>query len=93
MSIALGTKIRELRTVKKLTLRQVAEAIGVSAAFMSDLEHGRRNTDRLAALAAVLEVDITVLQELDDRSGDRIARLEARVSMLEQRILMGTWRA
>ncbi len=37
-----GERLRELRRAKGVTQREMAEAIGVSAAYLSALEHGRR---------------------------------------------------
>ena len=37
-----GAKLRELRAARGVTLKAMAEAIGVSAAYLSALEHGRR---------------------------------------------------
>ena len=37
-----GAKLRELRRQRGVTLRQMAEGLGVSAAYLSALEHGRR---------------------------------------------------
>ena len=42
-NIATGSAMRQRRMKKGHTLRAVANAIGVSAAFLSDLELGRRN--------------------------------------------------
>lgn len=39
-----GARLRELRAAKKITLRAMAEGLGVSAAYLSALEHGRRGT-------------------------------------------------
>lgn len=39
---ATGAKARELREAKKKSLRKTAIALGVSAAYLSDLELGRR---------------------------------------------------
>ncbi len=38
----LGQKIRELRRQKGVSQKQMAAALGVSAAYLSALEHGRR---------------------------------------------------
>jgi len=38
----LGTRIRKLRLKADITLREMARRVGVSAAHMSDVEHGRR---------------------------------------------------
>ncbi len=37
-----GEKLRELRRAKGVTQRDMARALGVSAAYLSALEHGRR---------------------------------------------------
>lgn len=62
----LGEKIRELRIAKGITLRGLARAIGVSAPFLSDVEHGRRRPteDRLDAMANVLGCKPSELEDL-----------------------------
>ena len=37
-----GEKIRKLRADRGITLRQMSQAIGVSSAYLSALEHGKR---------------------------------------------------
>ena len=37
-----GVRIRELRKRKKVTLKEMAAALGVSSAYLSALEHGKR---------------------------------------------------
>ena len=37
-----GEKIRELRKVKKISLKKMSEDLGVSSAYFSALEHGHR---------------------------------------------------
>jgi len=37
-----GLKLRELRTQRGLTLKEMAEALNLSSAYLSALEHGRR---------------------------------------------------
>jgi transcriptional regulator with XRE-family HTH domain len=37
-----GERMRKLRTERGITLQQMAKAIGVSAAYLSALEHGKR---------------------------------------------------
>jgi transcriptional regulator with XRE-family HTH domain len=37
-----GEKLRRLRTERGITLREMAAAIGVSSAYLSALEHGKR---------------------------------------------------
>jgi transcriptional regulator with XRE-family HTH domain len=38
----LGRKIRELRAARGIALKEMAAALGVSSAYLSALEHGRR---------------------------------------------------
>lgn len=63
----LGEAVRLLRTEQRMTLRALAEKIGVSAPFLSDLEHGRRQTNQYDALAEALGVDVEELRGLDGR--------------------------
>lgn len=65
--VSLGEAVRLLREGQRLTLRALAEKVGVSAPFLSDLEHGRRQTDRYAQLAGALGVDEEELRQLDAR--------------------------
>ena len=37
-----GMKVRELRKTREITLKKMAEELGVSAAYFSALEHGHR---------------------------------------------------
>lgn len=64
---SLGEAVRILREDQGLTLRALAEKVGVTAPFLSDLEHGRRQTDRYEKLAAALNVPVDELRELDSR--------------------------
>ena len=65
----LGQRIRELRQEKDLSLRELATKIGVSSAFMSDVELGRRNPSdqHMASIAHVLETSLEELQQFDTR--------------------------
>lgn len=65
----LGERIRELREEQDLSLRELAKQIGVSAAFMSDVELGRRypSDKHMRAIAQVLDTSLDDLQEYDTR--------------------------
>jgi len=66
----LGQRIRELREGKDLSLREFAKKLGgLSAAFLSDVELGRRHpSDKvLAEMARVLETSLEDLQKYDTR--------------------------
>jgi transcriptional regulator with XRE-family HTH domain len=65
----LGQKIRELREEKDLSLREFAKKIGVSAAFLSDIELGRRYPSKkiLPSISKNLGIDINDLSNYDTR--------------------------
>ncbi len=59
MASALGVRLRRLREAKKLTLQQVADAVGCTKAYIWELEmkDGQRPTaERVQALAKLLGV-------------------------------------
>lgn len=63
----IGTRIRALRTAKKLTLQQVADEFGISRASVSEWESGRSKPDaaKLAKLALLLHTTVLYLLEGD----------------------------
>jgi transcriptional regulator with XRE-family HTH domain len=66
----LGQRIRELREAKDLSLREFAKKLGgLSAAFLSDIELGRRHpSDKvLAEMARVLGTTVEDLKTYDTR--------------------------
>jgi len=63
----LGEAIRSLREAQGMTLRGLAEKVGVTPPFLSDLEHDRRKTDRLEKFAEVLGASVEDLRRLDTR--------------------------
>jgi transcriptional regulator with XRE-family HTH domain len=65
----LGQRLRELREAKDLSLRELAKKLDVSAAFLSDVELGRRfpSADVLAKMAKILEVTTDELKAFDTR--------------------------
>lgn len=64
---ALGQAIREAREAKGISLRKLAAAVGLSAPFMSDLEHGRRSTNKLPQIAKALGLPVADLQRIEAR--------------------------
>jgi transcriptional regulator with XRE-family HTH domain len=59
MASAFGARLRRLREAKKLTLQQVADAVGCTKAYIWELEmkDGQRpSAERVQALAKVLGV-------------------------------------
>jgi len=66
----LGKKIRELREEKDLSLRELARKLGVTAAFLSDIELGRRYpSDKvLSDMAKELGTSLENLRSHDTRA-------------------------
>lgn len=66
----LGQKIRELRDQKDISLREMAKRLDLSAAFLSDLELGRRypSDEVLKNIAKILHVKFDELKDLDPRA-------------------------
>ena len=69
-STAFGSRLRELREGKKISLRELAKKIGVSGAFLSDIELGRRfpSTDNIKLLAREIGVPVEELSSYDFRA-------------------------
>lgn len=65
----LGPRIRELRDKRDLSLRELAKKLGCSAAFLSDIELGRRypSEKNLKDLAHILNVPYDELKAHDSR--------------------------
>lgn len=67
----LGQRIRELREAKDFSLREFAKGLGgLSAAFLSDVELGRRHPSEavLADMARCLGTTIDDLKKYDSRA-------------------------
>lgn len=56
----IGQKVKDLRTQKNLTLKEVSEATGISIGFLSQFERGMSTIaiDSLSKIAKTLEVDL-----------------------------------
>jgi len=70
MSKPLGTRIREIREERDLSLREFAKKLGdISPAHVSDVELGRRfpSDDLLTKMARLLSVPFEELKKLDLR--------------------------
>ena len=69
MNITLGEKIKKLRQEASLSLRQLAEKVGKTPPFISDIELGRRypSEEVLEEIAKVLKADVAELKKLDTR--------------------------
>ena len=66
----LGEKIRELRVERDISLREFARDLDVSAAFLSDIELGRRfpSDELLTSIARKLRTPLDEFRALDNRA-------------------------
>lgn len=62
----LGQAVYHARNERRLTIRQLADRVGVSAPFICDIEHDRRATNKLTELAEALDIPYG---ELEKRAG------------------------
>jgi|SRR3984893_1010613 transcriptional regulator with XRE-family HTH domain len=74
MTETFGEAVRRQRLAKGLGVRELARALGLSASYISDIEHDRRTPSEivLRALAHVLGADTDVLMTLSGRLGDEV---------------------
>jgi transcriptional regulator with XRE-family HTH domain len=68
-----GARLRALRAERGLTLRALAEALQVSTAYLSALEHGKRGSPSAGLVHQVNEYFGLIWDEAEDLS--RLARL------------------
>ncbi len=68
-----GVRLRELRAERGISLKEMAAALGVSAAYLSALEHGRRGRPTHALVVAVCASLNIIWDEADELM--RLARL------------------
>lgn len=75
----LGKKLRDLRAQRDVSLKEMAEAIGVSAAYLSALEHGNRGKPTWFLLQRMIQYfniiwdEAEELQRLSELSDPRIS--------------------
>ncbi|MFL5960544.1 MAG: helix-turn-helix domain-containing protein [Gaiellaceae bacterium] len=76
----LGERLRAIRLLRRLTLREVADAAGVSESFVSQLERGRSGASvaTLQRLAAAVGIEISDLFAGEAHSGPRVLRVQER---------------
>lgn len=80
-----GSRIKELRTERAMTLSALAAAAGIGKGSLSEIESGSRNPTlaTLYAVAGPLGVPLTTL--LDDRVGARVASDGVTARLLDAR--------
>lgn len=70
-----GEHVRRLREQASKSMRAMADAVGVSVVYISDIERGRRNPpqgEKLARMAQCLEVDVNDLEEIAAKERRRV---------------------
>ena len=97
-----GERLRELRRAKGVSQKQMAASLGVSAAYLSALEHGRRGVPSWAMVQKIIGYfnviwdDAEELQRLAETSDPRVvidtaglsAKATALANLLAARIAM-----
>lgn len=74
----LGEHLKQLRVQKSVSQKEMAKAIGVSPAYLSALEHGKRGTPSYAVLQRIVGYfnviwdDAEKLQKLAELSNPRV---------------------
>ncbi|UFU03177.1 helix-turn-helix domain-containing protein [Ruania suaedae] len=79
----IGDRLRELRRARQLTLRALAEATGLSAALLSQIENGKTDpsVETLRRLAKVFDSDLADLFREPDAPAVHISRPGERFRM------------
>lgn len=68
-----GAKLRELRASRAITLKQMAEGLQISAAFLSALEHGKRGRPSPILVRQICGFFHIIWDEADEL--ERLARI------------------
>nr|WP_306264188.1 helix-turn-helix domain-containing protein [Pararhizobium sp. IMCC3301] len=61
-----GQKLRELRSQKEVTLKHMADELGVSSAYLSALEHGHRGTPGWLMLQRIIAYFNLIWDDAED---------------------------
>ncbi|MEZ5841673.1 MAG: helix-turn-helix transcriptional regulator [Hyphomicrobiales bacterium] len=70
-----GEKLRRMRAERRLSLKQMAAALGVSSAYLSALEHGRRGTPTFQLVQRIIQYFNVIWDETEELQ--RLAALSA----------------
>ena len=78
--LEVGERLRAIRLLRRLTLRDVADAAGVSESFVSRLERGRSSASvaTLQRLAGAVGIEISDLFAGEREAGPRVLRHDER---------------
>ncbi|APF36053.1 Transcriptional regulator, contains XRE-family HTH domain [Chelatococcus sambhunathii] len=76
-----GERVRAMRAERGLTLKDMADALGVSSAYLSALEHGKRGRPSWPLLQAIIQYFNVIWDEADELQ--RLAELSAPRSVID----------
>jgi transcriptional regulator with XRE-family HTH domain len=98
----LGQRLRQMRTARNISLKDMATALRVSSAYLSALEHGRRGKPTFALLQRIIAYfnviwdDAEELQRLAELSDPKVsintAGLPPEATELANRLALGIGR-
>lgn len=80
-----GKKIKEIRLSKGLSISKLAEIIGISKGYLSDIEKGAKtnpSTELLERIANALDVTVSDLFEKSTDENDKLDDLEEDMKVL-----------
>ena len=98
MNAAIGTRVKLLRTEKKMTLKQLSEGSGLSVGFLSQFERGLSSIalDSLEKLSEILEVPLSELfreESLPPSSDPVLHGIDLRSTEISPRIFQSILRS
>ncbi|MEO1702933.1 MAG: helix-turn-helix transcriptional regulator [Pseudomonadota bacterium] len=76
-----GRRVRELRVERGITQKQMAKALGVTPAYLSALEHGKRGTPRWILVQEIISFFGIIWDEADEL--ENLAMLSAPKVMVD----------
>jgi transcriptional regulator with XRE-family HTH domain len=90
----IGSQVKELRTAKKMSLRQLSEKTNLSIGFLSQFERGLTSiaVDSLTTMAKVLNVDLSYFFQLPlDAEDEVICSYDQTVTLVESDIFIHSY--
>ena len=78
-----GARLRTIRRLRRRTLKEIADAAGLSESFLSQVERGRTNVSisSLQRIASALGVDVSDVFVYDGATRPRILRRDSRTNV------------
>jgi len=81
----IGQKIRTIRTCKGIGLNEFATSLGVSPAYLSNLETGKTDTIQLSLLEKIQEqLQVLPIEQMDNIGNEYMDRIQRAERLLKQ---------